>query len=467
MARRTGTEGADRLFGTSGDDLIRGMGNLYPYYSPFSLPSDFIQGNSGNDIISGVGDVSGDAGDDRYFRVNGPLGNLGGTVFKGGTGNDLAVSHLHAAYGSGVWGVTSDLGEGNDRLVLGENSLAFTNSTGSGADEVWVLGRNAAVSVSEGLYQADDERDVVHISGGFKSNGVTSGPDVSSINIQSFDEEDQIVIYDSGLTYRSLALRSTLTAYTLTITLPNDTLLIISMQFDFAEILGPDNITLVDRPLTFEEEVLHGNGDRLVRTFFGSLDSETVRTLGRALLLNDGDDVGQGDRKANLIDGEAGNDLLTGADGADTLRGGTGDDKLFGGDGNDQLFGGSGANELTGGRGDDVLVVGGTGDDLVFGGDGRDRFEFASGGDGEKSITGGKGSDTFVFTETGKFSFDLIRIRGFQPGVDKVDLSGVTNLNYGVDAWINARFDGEGLRIYNILLEGLEPGDLARSDFIL
>jgi serralysin len=79
----------------------------------------------------------------------------------------------------------------------------------------------------------------------------------------------------------------------------------------------------------------------------------------------------------------------------DTLRASASGSVLDGGAGSDQLFGSSGPDTLTGG----------TGDDRLSGGGGADRFVFNSASDSPWSATGD-------------------RIQDFQPGIDKIDLSG-------------------------------------------
>ncbi|MFN3294091.1 MAG: calcium-binding protein, partial [Gemmobacter sp.] len=75
---------------------------------------------------------------------------------------------------------------------------------------------------------------------------------------------------------------------------------------------------------------------------------------------------------------------------------------LTGGAGNDLLEGGSGAVTLLGGAGDDILI----------------------GGAGAAVMTGGEGADIFVPAHNGR----ITRITDFDPGVDRLDLSGWAGL---------------------------------------
>ncbi|WP_316434030.1 spherulation-specific family 4 protein [Leptolyngbya sp. NK1-12] len=76
--------------------------------------------------------------------------------------------------------------------------------------------------------------------------------------------------------------------------------------------------------------------------------------------------------------GNSGNDTLLGYDGSDYLNGGLGNDQLRGGSNNDTLVGGSGTDTLIGGNGNDALIGFGPGSefDVLTGGSGADRFYF-------------------------------------------------------------------------------------------
>lgn len=77
-------------------------------------------------------------------------------------------------------------------------------------------------------------------------------------------------------------------------------------------------------------------------------------------------DVLAGDRRNNILNGQAGDDTLYGGPGG-------GDDTILGGPGNDRIYGGAGNDRLTGGPGNDVLVPGAGQDVLIFApGDGED-----------------------------------------------------------------------------------------------
>ncbi|MGD1880614.1 MAG: Ig-like domain-containing protein [Kiloniellaceae bacterium] len=115
----------------------------------------------------------------------------------------------------------------------------------------------------------------------------------------------------------------------------------------------------------------------------------------------DGDDALLGDRGDDTIDAGDGDDyvdagrdddLIDGGDGDDTLLGDRGDDTRDGGDGDDHMDGGRGDELVAGGDGDDTLL-GDRGDDILDGGDDDDHLD---GGRDDDLLTGGQGDDTLV-----------------------------------------------------------------------
>ncbi|WP_234813629.1 M10 family metallopeptidase C-terminal domain-containing protein [Candidatus Williamhamiltonella defendens] len=115
------------------------------------------------------------------------------------------------------------------------------------------------------------------------------------------------------------------------------------------------------------------------------------------------------------MSGGRGSDQLWGGKDNDYLLGGEDQDFLFGGQGNDRLVGGRGRDQLWGEKGDDTLL-GEMGDDWLSGGIGSDK------------LTGGPGRDIFVYQtcdDSSTLSTDTIC--DFEVGIDKIDLSRITN----------------------------------------
>ncbi|MDJ0732530.1 MAG: calcium-binding protein [Nostocaceae cyanobacterium] len=159
-----------------------------------------------------------------------------------------------------------------------------------------------------------------------------------------------------------------------------------------------------------------------------------------------------------------GNDDVQARGGNDIIEGGDGNDKLDGGKGDDSIHGGAGKDRLIGGYGDDVLV-GGDGDDVIKGGRGSD------------TMTGGEGGDTFLFKKPWmkqehdvitdfESGFDIIKFQGWgaldsqQWFNEKVSNGQISNTNDGVLVTFDL-----GKKEGQLLLEGLDTGDLNYSDF--
>lgn len=180
-----------------------------------------------------------------------------------------------------------------------------------------------------------------------------------------------------------------------------------------------------------------------------------------------GNDQITGNRLANILKGQAGNDTLEGLAGNDRLFGGSGNDVLRGGAGNDLLSGGAGRDRLLGGSGNDELrggperdiLKGAAGDDLLIGGTGNDRLQ---GGAGNDTLTGGTGADRFVFAR----GDGRDRITDFKDGVDLIVIrNGVSSFDDLVikDAGRNARITFDDV---TIILMNFDHARLGEEDFI-
>ncbi|ESQ87843.1 hypothetical protein ABAC460_18110, partial [Asticcacaulis sp. AC460] len=199
-------------------------------------------------------------------------------------------------------------------------------------------------------------------------------------------------------------------------------------RYDTTQVYGNDlnNAITGDR----DANIIEGNGGNDV--IFAGDANDTVRG-------GEGDDRLYGEKHFDLMYGDAGNDSLSGGDHDDFLYGGTGNDVLQGGadndfvngeSGNDQVFGGTGNDTLTGSTGNDILngeggndvIRAGSHDDMVYGYDGDDRLQGDSGADNQY---GGLGNDLFIFTATSdsNISTGVDKLWDFTAGQDRIDLS--------------------------------------------
>jgi Ca2+-binding RTX toxin-like protein len=166
-----------------------------------------------------------------------------------------------------------------------------------------------------------------------------------------------------------------------------------------------------------------------------------------------GDDVLNGNSKANTISGGDGNDRISGHGGNDKLSGDAGNDKIWGGSGHDDLEGGSGNDQLFGGSGNDDLE----------GGSGNDRLD---GGSGNNELEGGAGRDTFVF-KTGK-----TEIEDFQANFDTIEISKSLGVSSFADLTDIARTADGGKDVVfdfgqsELRLDDVKLADLSASDFL-
>ena len=381
-----GAGGDDRLLGEAGADSLDGGDGQDQLFG--GLGVDTLDGGSGNDALSG-----GDGGD----LLRGGLGNdtLGGDAgndsMDGGDGQDQLFGGLGAD--------TLDGGSGNDLLDGGDDNDLLR--AGLGDDTLFGGTGNDSLDGAEGSDQlfggvGDDTLD-----GGTWGQDVLSGGDGSDV-LRGMAGDD---------------------------TLNGDG--------------GNDNLAGGDG----NDAIYGGDGT-------DTLDGGAGNDLqgGGA-----GNDVLRGGLGDDSLNGDTGNDLLEGAEGSDRLFGGAGDDTLDGGSGTfDWLWGGDGADVLRGGADNDSLagdagddqLDGGTGNDLLQGGAGADRL---MGGDGDDSLQdgtgidqmrGGAGADVFVMTRDGEAD----AILDFQPGVDRIDVTGWGLILSGHQFEIDATATGAVLR---------------------
>lgn len=306
---------------------------------------------------------------------------LGGSLVRGGTGNDKLLSRGYSTPGDTLYG------------GLGDDSLRFQGSSGLGF--------------------GDEGDDTLEATIGTSLYGGSGGDSLKSILERNWLQGNQ----------------------------GNDMFLI---KFRDSIYGGKDNDTITDQTPTGGQNFIRGDigqdsvyvrGDR--DTIYGGKDNDTLISEGRRVYVrgDDGNDIvdnsqasptdrstllggegndsilgglaSSGTNSRNLLDGEAGNDTLFGQGAKDTLMGGEGDDSISIGTSS------SGLNLLDGGAGEDTLL-GGSSTDTMIGGSGNDSlsglFNRGDGGGGNDTIDvsqvdtsvpqitliGGAGSDSLV-----------------------------------------------------------------------
>ncbi|MGJ8597930.1 hypothetical protein [Sulfitobacter sp.] len=211
------------------------------------------------------------------------------------------------------------------------------------------------------------------------------------------------------------------------------------------------------------------DGGRGNDTGGGGLGDDTI-------IGGDGDDWFSGGPGFDSMDGGGGNDRLAGSYSHDTVLGGTGSDTIGGGDGHDFIVGGSGNDEIGAGNHNDTVyggggndfLGGGGGNDVLYGGNNQDTL---NPGYGDDTLYGGKGADTFVFNA--RVAGGSAVIADFEDGTDLVRLVGLGlggNPMSRIDISMDALGAERGAMIdygpHQILLVGIDPDDLSRSDFL-
>ena len=306
---------------------------------------------------------------------------LGGSLVRGGTGNDKLLSRGFSTPGDTIYG------------GLGDDSLRFQGSSGLGF--------------------GDEGDDTLEATIGTSLYGGSGGDSLKSILERNWLQGNQ----------------------------GNDMFLI---KFRDSIYGGKDNDTITDQTPTGGQNFIRGDigqdsvyvrGDR--DTIYGGKDNDTLISEGSRVYVrgDDGNDIvdnsqasptdrstllggegndsilgglaSSGTNSRNLLDGEAGNDTLFGQGAKDTLMGGEGDDSISIGTSS------SGLNLLDGGAGEDTLL-GGSSTDTINGGSGNDSlsglFNRGDGGGGndtidvsqvgtsvpEINLIGGAGSDSLV-----------------------------------------------------------------------
>ncbi|MEM9063140.1 MAG: LamG-like jellyroll fold domain-containing protein [Pseudomonadota bacterium] len=436
-----GTQGADRLYGTDGDDVMEGGAGNDSFYA--RLGADLMIGGTGDDryYVDNAGDQMVERAGEGYDRALGSVDfTLGAHVEAGSVNGDGAVNitgndqdnHIRGSLASNVL-----LGEGGrDRLygMDGDDTLdgGADNDIlegGTGAD-VFRFGLGGGSDLIMDFEIGVDRIDLTPTGQAFTDIDIYDSSNGAVVRYQNEGGEVALVIL-KGVT---------------------------SPEIDFSSFVG-----------------------------------------GEAFIVGtDGNDVLTGTNDDDILQGLAGNDRLDGRGGVDEMIGGTGDDSFYlrqigdtavelAGEGYDRAYayvdtvlseniealqaGGSASialmgndmnNVITGNSGNNVLR-GGAGNDRVQGAAGNDLIE---GGEGSDVLFGGDGADIFRFSRGDGTN----QILDFQQGVDRIDFSAINTRFNSLDIYdsangVVARWDDNPDSLGLVIINGLTASDLSSSDF--
>lgn len=475
---RYGTEAADHLVGSGGDDVFRA-----------SPGSDVMIGGDGFDLVDYVdapapvridllwpGTNAGLAAQHQLIGIEGLSGSAWNDTLGGDNGgNRLMGGGGHDALDGRGGNDSLFGGDGDDTLVGGAGADLLDGGAGFDSVSYWNAPAGVRVSLLAGRgAHGEAAGDVLVAIEGVQGSawGDTLSGDAGTNRLWGLDGDD-VLEGEAG--------NDTLFGGN-----GNDTLVGGPGADDLYGGAGRDMASYWTAAQGVRVDLLYHNtgtgdaaGDALfeIEDLGGTAFADILagNGLDNMLLGGAGDDVLAGRHGDDSLYGGAGNDLLIGGAGADLLDGGAGDrdfasyqdalaglradliyftsntgdaagDRYSGLEGlegslhGDTLAGDHGANILSGLAGDDVLAGRG-GNDTIYGGTGNDTIY---GGAGHDVLFGGAGADVFVF----EGGYDIIM--DFTPGTDRLLLprdlvSGPAGLR---PDQITVLPDGIGLRIW-------------------
>ncbi|MBK6863089.1 MAG: M10 family metallopeptidase C-terminal domain-containing protein [Ideonella sp.] len=336
----TDTIDLSRWNGTYGVNMATGasswLGELFTNFE------NLISGN-GNDTITGTAGanaISTAAGDDQIDADG------GNDTVSGGAGND------------------SLLGADGDDQLNGDDGVD-TLWGGAGSDQLWGAGSAVVGDGGDALYgEAGNDT----VGGSYGNDSIDGGADDDALY---GDEGNDTLLGGAGNDYirgdwgwgDDLAGADSIEGGD-----GNDTLDGGAGDDTMKGGTG-DDIYYVDSALDIAKEKAGEGQDWVYSTAAAYTIKEGVENLA---LFGAGNQSGTGNKFANVIFGQGGDNLLVGAGGTDSLIGGDGN-------GNDTLNGGNGIDTMVGGLGDDVYKVN-SGSDVVVElfGEGTDSVDSTS-----------------------------------------------------------------------------------------
>ncbi len=398
-----GSDHADRLTGTAGDNaLYGGDGN------------DTLSGGGGNDTVLGG------AGDDRILVGGGNAMLSGGEGFNTldfvnvGTGVSVDLNSDTVTTGSG----TLSLYAYDFQHVAGSNQA---DTLRGGIGENLLEGRGGNDLLTRSTASALEYFIAYEMDGGAGNDTVEGSGGNDTIHASGGND-----LLDGGVDDIEV--------------IPNPD--------------GPDDIVTSSGfdTLTFENAtgavIYNGNTGRASG---GGTGSDTVTGFEGVIGSAYADKMTGRNEVTGLevLNGAAGNDSLSALAGNDSLYGGDGHDTLIGGAGNDILHGDDGDDSLLGGDGNDSLVdADSSGLDVLQGGAGDDQIIVLHDGPGQL-LEGGSGFDTLDLSAMAPSTFAQINLQSQQASFGSALVTTVTGIEAivgtsGTD-WIQGNADGNRL----------------------
>ncbi|WP_438751359.1 beta strand repeat-containing protein [Pararhizobium sp. O133] len=311
--------GHDRLFGSTGNDTIKGYGG-----------NDQLFGGNGNDVL---------------------IGGAGDNALYGGAGKDTFTTSARLAFSGTVFTIVSydtvmDFAQGTDRIDVSAYGI-------SSFDQLQAIMLPASGNANDAYFNA--------YFGGIDHEWQIEGITVAKLKASDFVYSTAAGSIIEGTDTGSWGGHDRLFGSTGNDTIKgyggNDQLFGGNGNDVLIGGAGNDTYFITDKGDTVDES--DGSGTDEVRsTISFSLADESVVAgeVEHLTLLGSGNINGTGNDLANTITGNAGSNVL---------KGGAGDDTLYGLDGNDTLDGGAGADRMEGGKGNDTYVVSSAGDAVV------------------------------------------------------------------------------------------------------
>ena len=468
--RLQGSDFGDTLTGDAGDNVISVGSGAGTNYAAFE--AEEADGGDGIDTLSfehwGA----------RYFGLTVDLSLQGtaqvlesGAVFGGPPNySDILGTFTNFEYLTGSqWSdvLRGDAGYNRLRGLDGDDTLAggaeFDDfDGGDGNDYVDYSTETAAIT-------ADLVTELAIFSGG--DEGLVSIESIISSqgNMTVIgNEEDNTVIdagvsddsFDGGLGVDTYSYENAATGVNAYLLFPG-----IATNAGMDTLTGVENLTGSD----FGDRLV---GDNNANTLRGGMGDDTIKAKGgdgNFLYGDQGNDFLRGTDGTDFLQDTSGSNSLFGLDGEDTIiaysletgeisyaYGGKGDDLIFaaagdaelnlrGNRGNDDIsvstFGAGSDIDIRGGGGNDTItadltasnsyIAGGTGNDIIIEGRfGQASNDVMSGGNGGAGGMDGA-QDTFVFNQKSGTVVEFDRIKDFEDGIDKIDVSdyGFTDFN--------------------------------------